>query len=94
MGSSFILVAIDNREAEVAKLSGTHLNIIQNIYSGYSGKRYPQHSLHNSQETFLGDIARMIRSLDRTGGENISKELKQEYLSLVLEKRNVISITS
>jgi protein pelota len=69
-GSSFILVAIDNREAAVAKLSGTHLSVIQNIYSGYSGKRYPQNSRHNELETYLGDIARMIRSVGNTGDES------------------------
>jgi protein pelota len=78
--SSFILVAIDNREAAVAKLSGTHLNIIQNIYSGYSGKRYPQHSRHNSQDTFLGDIARMIRSIDRTVGDTVDTDVETRIL--------------
>ena len=79
-GSNFILVAIDNREAAVAKLSGTHLNIIQNIYSGYSGKRYPQHSRHNSQDTFLGDIARMIRSIDRTVGDTVGTDVETRIL--------------
>lgn len=72
-GATFILVAIDNREAAVAKLSGTHLNIIQNIYSGYSGKRYPQYSVHSRHETFLEDIAKTIKSLDIARSDNSSK---------------------
>ncbi|HEY1247848.1 MAG TPA: mRNA surveillance protein Pelota, partial [Nitrososphaera sp.] len=72
VGSSFILIAIDNREAAVARLAGTHLSIIQNIYSGYSGKRYPQRSRHNDLGTYLDDVARMIRSLDNTSGESTS----------------------
>ena len=81
MGASFILVAIDNREAAVAKLSGTHLNIVQNIYSGYSGKRYLQHSIQGSQETFLDDIARTIRSLDVAHSDNsISRGIEAKIL--------------
>src|SRR5215212_2122905 len=62
--SSFILIAIDTQEAAIAKLSGTHLEIIPNIYSGKSGKRYPQATKKDSKtESFFGDISRMITDL-------------------------------
>ena len=48
--STFILVAIDAQEAGVAKVSGTHLKIIPNIYSGQSGKRYQQVSKKQSDD--------------------------------------------
>ncbi len=38
--TNFILVAIDTQEAAIAKVSGTHVKVIPNIYSGQSGKRY------------------------------------------------------
>ncbi|NIP61309.1 MAG: mRNA surveillance protein pelota [Nitrosopumilaceae archaeon] len=36
----FVLVAIDTGECGVARLKGTHLQIMPNIYSGAGGKRY------------------------------------------------------
>ncbi|HEU4445047.1 MAG TPA: mRNA surveillance protein pelota [Nitrososphaeraceae archaeon] len=62
--SGFILIAIDTQEAAIAKLSGTHLEIIPNIYSGKSGKRYPQAVKKDSKtESFFDDIARTISGL-------------------------------
>jgi protein pelota len=36
----FVLVAIDTGDCGIARLRGTHLEFIPNIYSGSSGKRY------------------------------------------------------
>ena len=36
----FVLVAIDTGDCGIARLKGTHLQIMPNIYSGSSGKRY------------------------------------------------------
>lgn len=67
--SSFILVAIDAQEAAVAKVSGTHLEIIPNIYSGHSGKRYPQATKKDSNiEIFFEDISKTIHSLFAVAG--------------------------
>lgn len=60
-GASFILVAIDTQEAAVAKVSGTHVKVIPNIYSGQSGKRYQTKNV--SLETFFADTAKTISSL-------------------------------
>jgi len=38
--TGFVLVAIDTGDCGIAKLRGTHLEFIPNIYSGSSGKRY------------------------------------------------------
>ena len=59
-GASFILVAIDTQEAAVAKVSGTHVKVIPNIYSGQSGKRYQTKNI--SLETFLADTAKVASS--------------------------------
>ena len=37
---SFVLVAIDTGDCGIARLRGTHLKFIPNIYSDSSGKRY------------------------------------------------------
>jgi protein pelota len=57
--TSFILVAIDTQEAAVAKVSGTHVKVIPNIYSGQSGKRYQTKNNPNI-EVYFTDIAKTI----------------------------------
>jgi protein pelota len=59
---SFILVAIDTQEAAVAKVSGTHVKVIPNIYSGQSGKRYQTKSNPNI-EAYFTDIAKTVSSI-------------------------------
>lgn len=36
----FVLIAIDTGDCGIARLKGTHLELIPNLYSGSSGKRY------------------------------------------------------
>lgn len=60
-GASFVLVAIDTQEAAVAKVSGTHVKIIPNIYSGQSGKRYQTKNI--SLETFFTDTTKTVISV-------------------------------
>ncbi|MEO9295674.1 MAG: mRNA surveillance protein Pelota [Nitrososphaera sp.] len=60
--SSFILVAIDTQEACIAKVSGTHVKIIPNIYSGQSGKRYAT-TKNASLDTFFADASKTVASV-------------------------------
>lgn len=92
--TNFILVAIDAQEAAVAKISGTHLKIIPNIYSGQSGKRY-QHAAKNNPniEIFFDDIAKTIQSMFSAAEENNSTiiifgpgETKRRFYNLLVEK--------
>lgn len=39
-GAGFVLVAIDRGDCGIGKLRGTHLELMQNMYSGSGGKRY------------------------------------------------------
>lgn len=61
--SSFILVAIDTQEAAVAKVAGTHVKIIPNIYSGQQGKRYPATAKNASLDSFFADAAKTVASV-------------------------------
>lgn len=61
-GSAFILVAIDTQEAAVAKVSGTHVKVIPNIYSGQSGKRYETKN-NPSIDTYFADIVKTVLSI-------------------------------
>ena len=73
----FILVAIDTQEAAVAKVSGTHLELIPNIYSGQSGKRYPTSKRNNpNTEGYFADVSRTIQSiLDNNDGTNACRAI-------------------
>ncbi|MFL6430039.1 MAG: pelota family protein [Nitrososphaeraceae archaeon] len=64
--SSFVLVSVDTQEAAIARVTGTHLEIIPNIYSGQSGKRYQQ-SLKNNPtvDAFFGEIVKTIFSISK-----------------------------
>ena len=99
--TNFILVAIDAQEADVAKISGTHLKIIPNIYSGQSGKRY-QHAAKNNPniEIFFDDIAKTIQSIFSSAAaeeeENNSTiiifgpgETKRRFYNLLVEKHKL-----
>ncbi len=59
---TFILVAIDMQEAAVAKVTGTHVKVVPNIYSGQSGKRY-QTKNNPGIETYFTDIAKTVSSI-------------------------------
>ena len=93
--TNFILVAIDAQEAAVAKISGTHLKIIPNIYSGQSGKRY-QHAAKNNPniEIFFEDIAKTIQSMFSAAADNNAiiiiifgpGETKRRFYNLLVEK--------
>ncbi|HMK32179.1 MAG TPA: mRNA surveillance protein Pelota, partial [Nitrosopumilaceae archaeon] len=63
--SNFLLVAIDTSDCGLGRLSGTHLKLLPNIYSGSSGKRYK--SKFNIQDFFKdvdGAISTLIRDED------------------------------
>ncbi|MGB7956417.1 MAG: mRNA surveillance protein Pelota [Candidatus Nitrosopolaris sp.] len=67
----FILIAIDTQEASVAKVSGTHIKLIPNIYSGQSGKRYQSSRKSNPNiESFFEDVAKTIQSIVNNDGDN------------------------
>ena len=95
--TNFILVAIDAQEAAVAKISGTHLKIIPNIYSGQSGKRY-QHAAKNNPniEIFFEDIAKTIQSMFSSAADNSSTiiifgpgETKRRFYNLLVDKQKL-----
>jgi protein pelota len=61
--SIYVLVAVDLQECAVAKLSGTHLGIVPNIYSGQSGKRYHGQTTRTSEpDQYFNEIIKVIKS--------------------------------
>ena len=83
---SFLLVAIDTTDCGIGRLSGTHLNLIPNLYSGASGKRYK--SKFNIEE-FFEDVASAISSSIREGDQIVMfgpGETKKRLANFLAEK--------
>jgi protein pelota len=90
-GASFILVAIDAQEAAVAKVSGTHVKIIPNIYSGQSGKRY-QTKNNPSIEVYFTDIAKTVSSIIGENDEVIvfgPGETRRRFFNALVSRQDV-----
>lgn len=65
---SFLLVAVDTSDCGIGRLSGTHLKLIPNLYSGASGKRY---KTKFNVEDFFKDVQGSISSTIRENDEII-----------------------
>ena len=61
---SFVLVAIDTADCGIARLRGTHLEFMPNIYSGSGGKRY---KTSFNIEKFFEQIQQAILSIFKDG---------------------------
>ena len=90
------MVAIDTQEARIAKVTGTHLKSIPNIYSGQSGKRYQQVTKNDPNiEVFFEDIFNVIMAV-LLGEDKTIKifilgpgETKRRFFNLLAEKHLV-----
>ena len=58
--TGFLLVAIDTGDCGIARLQGTHLQFIPNIYSGSGGKRY---KTNFNIDKFFGQVQQAILSI-------------------------------
>ncbi|MDW0135252.1 MAG: mRNA surveillance protein Pelota [Nitrososphaeraceae archaeon] len=60
----YLLISIDTQEAAIALVTGTHVKILPNIYSGQSGKRFQGSRMINSNiDSFFEEILLGIRSV-------------------------------
>ena len=90
-GASFILVAVDTQEAAVAKVSGTNVKVIPNIYSGQSGKRYQ--TKNPNIETYLIDIAKTVSSIIGEYDKVIifgPGETRRRFFNILVSKENIL----
>jgi len=102
--SLYLLVAVDLQECAVAKLSGTHLGIVPNIYSGHSGKRYNvQISKTGEPEQFFDEIINVVKSqLSLEDTEHTDKVIifgpgetkKRLYNFLVRKDKNLANLAT
>jgi len=61
---SFVLVAIDTSDSGIARLKGTHLEFMPNIYSGSGGKRY---KTNFNIEKFFDQVQQAIYTIFKEG---------------------------
>ncbi len=60
----YLLISIDIHEAAIALVTGTHVKILPNIYSGQSGKRFQgTKKIDPNIDNFFDEIVRAIKSV-------------------------------
>ena len=58
----FVLIAIDKGDCGIGKLKGTHLELMQNMYSGSSGKQY---KTNFNIQTFFETVSKALQTILR-----------------------------
>jgi len=94
IAGSFIIVAIDTKEAGIAKITGTHLEIIPNIYSGQSGKYYTHAAKNNPNiEVFFEEVYHSLHNiLHEDGTYKLTifgpGETKRIFYNFIIDKKS------
>ena len=94
IAGSFIIVAIDTKEAGIAKITGTHLEIIPNIYSGQSGKYYTHAAKNNPNiEVFFEEVYHSLHNiLHEDGNYRLivfgPGETKRRFYNFIMNKKS------
>lgn len=94
--SGFLLIAIDTGDCGIGRLSGTHLKLMPNMYSGASGKRY---KTKFNIETFFEDVQKAVASSIREddmiiifGPGETKKRFSNHLLETPIGKKHKIQI--
>jgi len=84
----FVLVAIDTGDCGIAKLRGTHLEFIPNIYSGSSGKRY---KTNFNIEKFFEQVQLAVSTVLKEGDSIVifgPGETKKRFANFIQKSQN------
>ncbi|MFM8658758.1 MAG: pelota family protein [Candidatus Nitrosotenuis sp.] len=82
----FVLVAIDKGDCGIGKLKGTHLELMQNMYSGSSGKQY---KTNFNIQTFFENVAKAMQTILREKEEIIifgPGETKRQFANFLAKE--------
>jgi protein pelota len=85
---SFVLVAIDTGDCGIARLRGTHLEFIPNIYSGSSGKRY---KTNFNIEKFFEQVQQAVSTVLKEGDSIVifgPGETKKRFANFIQKSQN------
>jgi protein pelota len=94
VAGTFIIVAIDSKEAGIAKITGTHLETIPNIYSGQSGKYYTHGAKNNPNiEVFFEEAYLALHNIvNEDGNYKIivfgPGETKRRFYNFIIGKKS------
>ena len=84
----FVLIAIDTGDCGIAKLRGTHLEFIPNIYSGASGKRY---KTNFNIEKFFEQVQLAVSTVLKDGDSIVifgPGETKKRFSNFIQKSQN------
>ncbi|MBL7002306.1 MAG: mRNA surveillance protein pelota [Nitrosopumilus sp.] len=84
----FILVAIDTGDCGIARLRGTHLEFIPNIYSGSGGKRY---KTNFNIEKFFEQVQQAVSTVLKEGDSIVifgPGETKKRFANFMQKSQN------
>jgi len=84
----FVLVAIDTGDCGIARLRGTHLEFIPNIYSGSSGKRY---KTNFNIEKFFEQVQQAVSTVLKEGDSIVifgPGETKKRFSNFIQKSQN------
>ncbi len=84
----FVLVAIDTGDCGIARLRGTHLEFIPNIYSGSSGKRY---KTNFNIEKFFDQVQQAVSTVLKEGDSIVifgPGETKKRFANFIQKSQN------
>ena len=84
----FVLVAIDTGDCGIARLRGTHLEFIPNIYSGSSGKRY---KTNFNIEKFFEQVQQAVSTVLKEGDSIVifgPGETKKRFANFIQKSQN------
>ena len=85
----FLLVAIDTGDCGIARLRGTHLEFIPNIYSGSGGKRY---KTNFNIEKFFEQVQQAVSTVLKKGDSIVifgPGETKKRFANFIQKSQNI-----
>lgn len=85
----FVLVAIDTGDSGIARLRGTHLEFMPNIYSGSGGKRY---KTNFNIEKFFEQVQQAILTMLKEGDSIVifgPGETKKRFANFIQKSQNL-----
>ena len=85
----FVLIAIDTGDCGIARLRGTHLEFMPNIYSGSGGKRY---KTNFNIEKFFEQVQQAVSTVLKEGDSIVifgPGETKKRFANFIQKPQNV-----
>ena len=85
----FVLIAIDTGDSGIARLKGTHLEFMPNIYSGSGGKRY---KTNFNIEKFFEQVQQAVSTILKDGDSIVifgPGETKKRFANFIQKSQNL-----